>query len=165
MSEPTTRQKALAAQVILPMTRLDETPDRCPAWIESRSARCSKPATDGLLCRRHHHVAERRLTAAVQKRQDQAVKAREKARLTVERADIIHAQADRHEAKAAEAEAQISTGGDLAAYGGAMNARIEANQHRLNKRDHKLWKFAEAHRRAAARLRAQVERARTEATA
>ena len=52
MSEPTTRQKALAAQVILPMTRLDETPDRCPAWIESRSARCSKPATDGLLATR-----------------------------------------------------------------------------------------------------------------
>ena len=79
-----------------------------------------------------------------------------------QRADIILAQADKHEAKAAEAEAQISDGGDLAAYGGAMHARIESNQHRLNERDHKLWKFAEAHRRAAAKLRAQVERARKE---
>lgn len=165
MSEPTTRQKALAAQVILPMTRLDETPDRCPAWIESRSARCSKPATDGLLCRRHHNVAERRLAAAIEKRQAKAVKAAERARLTVERADIILAQADKHEAKAVEAEAQISAGGDLAAYGGAMHARIEANQHRLNERDHKLWKFAELNRRAAVRLRAQVERARTEVQA
>ena len=63
------------------------------------------------------------------------------------------------------AKAQISTGGDLAAYGGAMHARIEANQHRLNERDHKLWKFAELNRRAAVRLRAQVERARTEVQA
>ena len=158
----TTRQKALAAQVVLPMAPLPETAGYCPAWIESRSARCSKPATDGLLCRRHHNVAERRLAAAIEKRQAKAVKAAERARLTVERADIILAQADKHEAKAVEAEAQISTGGDLAAYGGAMHARIEANQHRLNERDHKLWKFAEAHRRAAAKLRAQVERARKE---
>ena len=170
MTTPTPRQKALtaqvmqalAAQVVLPMAPLPETAGHCPAWIEAKGAECRRPATDGLLCRRHHNVAERRLTAAIEKRQAEAVKAAEKARLTVERADIIHAQADRHEAKAAEAEAQISTGGDLAAYGGAMHARIESNQHRLNQRDHKLWKFAEAHRRAAARLRDQVDRARAE---
>lgn len=161
----TTRQKALAAQVVLPMAPLPTTAGDCPAWIESKGAECRRPATDGLLCRRHHHVAERRLAAAIEKRQAEAVKAAERARLTVERADIIHAQADRHEAKAAEAEAQISTGGDLAAYGGDMHTRIESNQHRINKRDYKLWKFAEAHRRAAARLRAQVERARTEVQA
>ena len=165
MNAPTTRQKALASQVALPLAPLSETAAHCPAWIESRSARCSKPATDGLLCRRHHHVAERRLAAAIEKRQAKAVKAAERARLTVERADIILAQADKHEALAAEAEAQISTGGDLAAYGGAMHARIESNQHRLNERDHKLWKFAELNRRAAVRLRAQVERARTEVQA
>ena len=165
MNATTTLQKALAAQVILPMTPLPETAGHCPAWIESKGAACKRPATDGLLCRRHHNVAERRLAAAIEKRQAKAVKAAERARLTVERADIILAQADKHEALAAEAEAQISTGGDLAAYGGAMHARIEANQHRLNERDHKLWKFAELNRRAAVRLRAQVERARTEVQA
>ena len=165
MNATTTLQKALAAQVALPLAQLPETAAHCPAWIESKGAECKRPATDGLLCRRHHHVAERRLAAAIEKRQAKAVKAAERARLTVERADIILAQADKHEALAAEAEAQISTGGDLAAYGGAMHARIEANQHRLNERDHKLWKFAEAHRRAAAKLRAQVERARTEVQA
>ena len=162
MNATTTLQKALAAQVALPLAQLPETAGHCPAWIESKGAECRRPATDGLLCRRHHNVAERRLAAAIEKRQAKAVKAAERARLTVERADIILAQADKHEALAAEAEAQISTGGDLAAYGGAMHARIEANQHRLNERDHKLWKYAEAHRRAAVRLRAQVERARTE---
>ena len=170
MSKPPTRQKglaaqtmqALAAQVVLPMTPLPETAGHCPAWIKAKGAECKRPATDGLLCRRHHHVAERRLAAAIEKRQAKAVKAAERARLTVERADIILAQADKHEAKTVEAEAQISTGGDLAAYGGAMHARIESNQHRLNERDHKLWKFAELNRRAAVRLRAQVERARTE---
>ena len=162
MNATTTLQKALAAQVALPLAQLPETAAHCPAWIDSKGAECKRPATDGLLCRRHHHVAERRLAAAIEKRQAKAVKAAERARLTVERADIILAQADKHEAKAAEAEAQISDGGDLAAYGGAMHARIESNQHRLNERDHKLWKFAEAHRRAAAKLRAQVERARKE---
>ena len=162
MTATTTLQKALAAQVALPLAQLPETAGHCPAWIESKGAECKRPATDGLLCRRHHNVAERRLAAAIEKRQAKAAKAAERARLTVERADIILAQADKHEAKAAEAEAQISTGGDLAAYGGAMHARIESNQHRLNERDHKLWKFAEAHRRAAVRLRAQVERARKE---
>ena len=162
MNATTTLQKALAAQVALPLAQLPETAGHCPAWIDSKGAECKRPATDGLLCRRHHNVAERRLAAAIEKRQAKAVKAAERARLTVERADIILAQADKHEAKAAEAEAQISTGGDLAAYGGAMHARIESNQHRLNERDHKLWKFAEAHRRAAAKLRAQVERARKE---
>ena len=165
MNATTTLQKALAAQVVLPMAPLPETAGHCPAWIESKGTECKRPATDGLLCRRHHNVAERRLAAAIEKRQAKAVKAAERARLTVERADIILAQADKHEALAAEAEAQISTGGDLAAYGGAMHARIEANQHRLNERDHKLWKFAELNRRAAVRLRAQVERARTEVQA
>ena len=162
MTATTTLQRALAAQVALPLAPLPETAGLCPAWIEAKGAECRRLATDGLLCRRHHNVAERRLAAAIEKRQAKAVKAAERARLTVERADIILAQAGKHEALAAEAEAQISTGGDLAAYGGAMHARIEANQHRLNERDHKLWKFAELNRRAAVRLRAQVERARTE---
>ena len=76
----TTRQKALAAQVILPMAPLPTDAGHCPAWIESKGAECRRPATDGLLCRRHHHVAERRLATAIEKRQAEAVKAAEKAR-------------------------------------------------------------------------------------
>ena len=98
--------QALAAQVILPMAPLPSDAGHCPAWIESKGAECRRLATDGLLCRRHHNVAERRLAAAIEKRQAKAVKAAERARLTVERADIILAQADKHEALAAEAEAQ-----------------------------------------------------------
>lgn len=137
MSEPTTRQKALAAQVILPMTRLDETPDRCPAWIESRSARCSKPATDGLLCRHHHHVAERRLAAAVQKRQAEAVKAAEKA--PARRARLAEI-----EERIALLQSRLSRPDttDTAAYGGAVNPRTiaatGAELHRLTRQAESL---------------------------
>ena len=146
MSEPTTRQKALAAQVILPMTRLDETPDRCPAWIESRSARCSKPATDGLLCRRHHHVAERRLTAAVQKRQAEAAKATEKAPARQARLAEIEERIARLQARLSHPDTT-----DTAAYGGAVTARIQARREAAMVRDvetgaelHRLTREAES---------------------
>ena len=139
MSEPTTRQKALAAQVILPMTRLDETPDRCPAWIESRSARCSKPATDGLLCRRHHHVAERRLTAAVEKRQAEAVKAREKAPARRARLAEIEERIARLQSRLSHPDTT-----DTAAYGGAVNPRIQARREAAMMRDVEIG--AELHR-------------------
>ena len=80
MNATTTLQRALAAQVALPLTPLPETAAHCPAWIESKGAECKRPATDGLLCRRHHNVAERRLAAAIEKRQAEAVKARERLR-------------------------------------------------------------------------------------
>ena len=79
MNATTTLQKALAAQVVLPLAQLPETAGHCPAWIDSKGAECRRLATDGLLCRRHHHVAERRLAAAVQRRQAEVVKATEKA--------------------------------------------------------------------------------------
>ena len=146
MSEPTTRQKALAAQVILPMTRLDETPDRCPAWIESRSARCSKPATDGLLCRHHHHVAERRLAAAVQKRQAEAVKAAEKAPARRARLAAIEERIARLEGRLSHPDTT-----DTAAYGGAVNTRIQARREAAMVRDvetgaelHRLTRQAES---------------------
>ena len=148
MSEPTTRQKALAAQVILPMTRLDETPDRCPAWIESRSARCSKPATDGLLCRHHHHVAERRLAAAVQKRQAEAVKAAAKDPARRARLASIEERIARLEGRLSRPDTT-----DTAAYGGAVNPRIQARREAAMIRD--VETGAELHRltREAAHLR------------
>ena len=146
MSEPTTRQKALAAQVILPMTRLDETPDRCPAWIESRSARCSKPATDGLLCRRHHHVAERRLAAVIEKRQAEAMKAREKAPARRARLAEIEERIARLEGGLSRPDTT-----DMAAYGGAVNPRIQARREAAMVRDvetgaelHRLTREAES---------------------
>ena len=152
MSEPTTRQKALAAQVILPMTRLDETPDRCPAWIESRSARCSKPATDGLLCRRHHHVAERRLTAAIEKRQAEAVKATEKAPGRRARLAVLEEQIARLEGRLSRPDTT-----DTAAYGGVVNPRIQARREAAMMRD--VATGAELHRltREAEHLRNLLE--------
>ena len=152
MSEPTTRQKALAAQVILPMTRLDETPDRCPAWIESRSARCSKPATDGLLCRHHHHVAERRLAAAIEKRQAEAVKAREKAPARRARLAEIEERIALLQSRLSHPDTT-----DMAAYGGAVNTRIQARREAAMVRD--VETGAELHRltREAAHLRNLLE--------
>ena len=61
--EITREQKALAAQVMLPMTPLPSTPGRCPAWIEPDSAECKLPAVEGLLCGRHHREAQKKLAA------------------------------------------------------------------------------------------------------
>lgn len=61
--EITREQKALAAQVTLPMTPLPSTPGRCPAWIEAAGAECKLPAVEGLLCGRHHREAQKKLAA------------------------------------------------------------------------------------------------------
>jgi hypothetical protein len=45
---------ALANTVAL---RLDGPEGNCPAWMEAADRRCGKPATEGLLCARHHKVA------------------------------------------------------------------------------------------------------------
>lgn len=123
MNATTTLQKALAAQVALPLAHLPETAGHCPAWIDSKGAECRRPATDGLLCRRHHHVAERRLTAAIEKRQAEAVKATEKA--PARRARLAEI-----EERIALLQSRLSRPDttDMAAYGGAVNPRIQARR-------------------------------------
>ena len=152
MNATTTLQKALAAQVALPLAQLPETAGRCPAWIDSKGAECRRPATDGLLCRRHHHVAERRLTAAVQKRQAEAVKAREKA--PARRARLAEI-----EERIALLQSRLSPPDttDMAAYGGAVNTRIQARREAAMVRD--VETGAELHRltREAAHLRNLLE--------
>ena len=135
----TTRQKALAAQVILPMAPLPETAGHCPAWIESKGAECRRPATDGLLCKRHHHVAERRLAAAVQKRQAEAVKAREKAPARRARLASIEERIARLEGRLSRPDTT-----DTAAYGGAVNTRVQARREAAMVRD--VETGAELHR-------------------
>ena len=146
MNATTTLQKALAAQVALPLAQLPETAGHCPAWIESKGAECKRPATDGLLCRRHHHVAERRLTAAVQRRQAEAVKAREKA--PARRARLAEI-----EERIALLQSRLSRPDttDMAAYGGAVNPRIQARREAAMVRDveagaelHRLTRQAES---------------------
>ena len=146
MNATTTLQRALAAQVALPLAQLPETAGHCPAWIDSKGAECRRLATDGLLCRRHHHVAERRLTAAVQKRQDQAAKAAEKA--PARRARLAEI-----EERIALLQSRLSHPDitDMAAYGGAVNTRIQARREAAMVRDvetgaelHRLTRQAES---------------------
>ena len=148
----TPRQKALAAQVVLPMTPLPETAGHCPAWIEAKGAECRRPATDGLLCRRHHHVAERRLTAAIEKRQAEAVKAREKTPARQARLTVVEGRIARLQSRLSRPDTT-----DTAAYGGAMNARIQARREAAMVRD--VETGAELHRptREAAHLRNLLE--------
>lgn len=156
----TTRQKALtaqvmqalAAQVILPMAPLPTVAGHCPAWIESKGAECRRPATDGLLCRRHHHVAERRLTAAIEKRQAEAVKAREKTPARQARLAAIEERVARLEGRLSHPDTT-----DTAAYGGAVNTRIQARREAAMMRD--VETGAELHRltREAAHLRNLLE--------
>ena len=135
----TTRQKALAAQVVLPMAPLPETAGYCPAWIEAKGAECKRPATDGLLCRRHHHVAERRLAAAVEKRQAEAVKAAEKAPARRARLASIEERIALLQSRLSHPDTT-----DMAAYGGAVNPRIQARREAAMMRDVEIG--AELHR-------------------
>ena len=137
MSTP--RQKALAAQVVLPMAPLPETAGHCPAWIESKGAECRRPATDGLLCRRHHNVAERRLTAAVEKRQAEAVKAAKKAPARQARLAAVEERIALLQSRLSRPETT-----DTAAYGGAVNPRIQARREAAMVRD--VETGAELHR-------------------
>lgn len=127
MSALTTRQKALAAQVVLPLDVLPAAPDACPAWVESRGARCQKPAVEGLLCSRHNHVAERRLTTRIEAR------AAAEAKAAAERAASeprLRAELDRLEKKAERLEAKISTPVELAGATGDTHPVLE----------HRKWK-------------------------
>ena len=148
MTATTTLQKALAAQVALPLAQLPETAAHCPAWIESKGAECKRPATDGLLCRRHHHVAERRLAASIEKRQAEAVKAAEKAPARRTRLAEIEKRIARLEGRLSRPDTT-----DTAAYGGAVNARVQARREAAMVRD--VETGAELHRltREAAHLR------------
>ena len=144
--------QALAAQVVLPMAPLPETAGHCPAWIESKGAECRRPATDGLLCRRHHHVAERRLTAAIEKRQAEAVKAREKAPARRARLAEVEERIARLQSRLSRPDTT-----DTAAYGGAVNTRVQARREAAMVRD--VETGAELHRltREAAHLRNLLE--------
>ena len=152
MNATTTLQKALAAQVALPLAQLPETAGHCPAWIDSKGAECRRPATDGLLCRRHHNVAERRLTAAVQKRQAEAAKAREKAPARRARLAEIEERIALLQSRLSHPDTT-----DMAAYGGAVNTRIQARREAAMVRD--VETGAELHRltRQAAHLRNLLE--------
>ena len=146
MTATTTLQKALAAQVALPLAQLPETAGHCPAWIDSKGAECKRPATDGLLCRRHHNVAERRLAAAIEKRQAKAAKAAEKAPARRARLAEIEERIALLQSRLSHPDTT-----DMAAYGGAVNTRIQARREAAMVRDvetgaelHRLTRQAES---------------------
>ena len=139
MNATTTLQRALAAQVALPLAQLPETAGHCPAWIEAKGAECRRLATDGLLCRRHHNVAERRLAASIEKRQAEAVKAREKAPARRARLAEIEERIALLQSRLSHPDTT-----DMAAYGGAVNTRIQARREAAMMRD--MATGAELHR-------------------
>ena len=64
MSTTGLTHRQLAGYVAL---RVDGPDGECPAWIESADRRCGKPATVGLLCKRHHTIALKRLARDINK--------------------------------------------------------------------------------------------------
>ena len=120
MTAPTSRERLLAAQVTLTVDHINAA-TTCPAWVESKGSKCLKPATTGMLCKRHHTVAERRLVIAVKKRQEQELKAAKKA---TEAAPRKRARLAELEARIAALNAKAGTPPEMAAVGGDIHRSI-----------------------------------------
>lgn len=62
----TRREYALALEVAL--SNSDNWPTHtCVAWVDSADRTCGKPRTEGLLCKRHDNIAEKRHAASIAK--------------------------------------------------------------------------------------------------
>lgn len=136
----TTRDLTLAALVSisgLDTDRVIAAAQRgCPAWIESKDAYCHRPATVGLLCKRHDTVARKRADDLV---------ARETARREAERAAAaeslpkLRAELADLEASIAKYEASLPPTMERAAIGGAVHPSIRKKQIRDFERGMRLW--------------------------
>ena len=137
----TNRDIALAALVSIPGLGTDRiiaaAQHGCPAWIESKDAYCHRPATVGLLCKRHD--------AAAQKRAD-SLATRETARREAERVSAVEslptlrAELADLEASIAKYEASLPPAMEGAAIGGAVHPSIRKKQASDFKRGMRLWR-------------------------
>ena len=119
-----TRDMGLASLVALPNP--DSWGDACPAWIESADRKCGKPRTEGLLCKRHHTVALRRLAAMAEKERGQAARAAEKRERDLPK---WRAELARVEARMRVLDPPMATT-DRAAYGGILHSSIQRERAR-----------------------------------
>lgn len=109
------------------------SPDRwratgCVAWMEAAERVCGRDRAEGLLCKRHRGVAERRLAAEVAKERTRRAKAQER------RAEQLQRHGDRWRAELERVEARMRVldpppeTTDPAAYRGAVHPSIRRRQ-------------------------------------
>ena len=94
--------------------------DGCPAWIESREAKCGKDPVRGYLCNRHHNIAI--------KRQSKALDEARKSATTAAAVRAVQLPVWKQNLAAIESEIERldqPVVRDRAAFGGAANKSIE----------------------------------------
>ena len=136
----TTRDLALASLVSIPGLGADRiiaaAQHGCPAWIESKDAYCHRPATVGLLCKRHDTAARKRADTLTAR--DTARREAERA-AAVESLPILRAELADLEASIAKYEASLPPAMEGAAIGGAVHPSIRNKQARDLERGMWLW--------------------------
>lgn len=109
----------------------------CAAWVDSRDSFCGKPCHEGMLCKRHHGIAVKRLVLEDERRKAKAEAGRAKdaamlPRWREELADL--------EQSIATLDARLSVPMERAAIGGAVHPRIRKKQMADMNRDMKTWR-------------------------
>ena len=133
----------------------------CAAWVDSRDSFCGHKPHEGMLCKRHHGVAVKRLAAEVE---------RSRAKAEADRAkDAAMLPRWREELAALEQsietlESRFSTTMERAAIGGAVHPRIRKKQMSDMSRDMKTWRQLEPKIQRAETLRRLIARAGTHNT-
>ena len=133
-------QQALALAETVSLGALDryEGLTACVAWIESADRRCGKVRSDGLLCSRHHAIAEKRHAKLTERKADQ------KARFEAER----EARRPERERRLAAIDAEIARRDpaplttDTAAFGGVGCSTV-ARQNKRRMSDANVQRMAE----------------------
>ena len=137
----TTRDLARASLVSIPGLGTDRiiaaAQHGCPAWIESKDAYCHRPATVGLLCKRHDTAARKRADglvsrAAARRAVERVVAVETLLTLRAELADL--------EASIARYEASLPPTMEGAATGGNVHPSIRNKQARDIERGLQLWR-------------------------
>lgn len=132
----------------------------CAAWVDSRDSFCGQKRHEGMLCKRHHGVAVKRLAADGERHMKKAAAARAKDAVMLPRwreelADL--------EQSIATLDARLSTPMERAAIGGAVHPRIRKKQMADMNRDMKTWRQLEPKIARAAELRRLIARAESNA--
>lgn len=128
----------------------------CPAWVDSRDSFCGKPQREGMLCKRHHGIAVKRLVMEGERRKEKAEadRAKDAIRLPRWREELADL-----EQSIASLEARLSTPMERAATGGAVHPRIRKKQMADMNRDMKTWRQLEPKIERAETLRRLIARA------